>query len=174
MPVTTADPKIQIDIQQADLLTAAEDAVVIPTLSDGRMAEGIARRARRLGGPEVEEGATRCAPIAVGAAVMTTAGELPAKNVIHVPIIEQQGMRMGVENIRRATRAALLAATHYNLARIAVTGMGYEDGTVPLDEVARAIIDEVRAYKSTPPNEVVLMDTNESMLKAFHAELGEG
>lgn len=173
VPVTNAEPKIQIEIKNADLLTSEDDAILVPTHSDGRMVGEIAARAKQRGGEEVEREAMECAPIAVGAAVMTTAGELRAAHVIHVPLVEQPGVRLGVENIRRATRAGLLAASHYGLDRVALPGMGYEDGSVPFDEVARAIIDEVRAYKCTPPSTVVLMDTNAEMLEAFTNELGE-
>ena len=58
------------------------------------------------------------------AAVVTNAGTLFAKQVIHAPTMEQPGMKIGVENVRRATRAALLAAARTNIDLIAIPGMG--------------------------------------------------
>ena len=121
----------------------------------------------------MEELAAKSAPIAVGAALVTPGGKLGVTHVIHSPIIEQAGLRIGVENIRRATRAGLLAATHFQFDKVAIPGMGYGEGGVPHDEAARAIIDEIRAYKVTPPVEVVLMDTEPEMVKAFKTQLGE-
>ena len=145
----------------------------MPAFSDGRMVEGLAARIKRKGGDLVEELATQSAPIAVGAALVTPGGKLGVTHVIHAPIIEQVGLRIGVENIRRATRAGLLAATHFRFEKVAIPGMGYGEGGVPYDEAARAIIDEIRAYKVTPPCEVVLMDTHREMVRAFRTQLGE-
>ena len=55
---------------------------------------------RQLGIPTVldrfiQQAAMQAAPIAVGAAIVTTAGQLPAKNVIHVPTMEEPGMKIG-------------------------------------------------------------------------------
>ena len=173
MPATTSDPSIQVELEKADLLTYEGEAFIVPSYSDGRMAEGLAARVKKLGGDIVEELAAKSAPIAVGAALVTPGGNLGVSHVIHAPIIEQAGMRVGVENIRRATRAGLLAATHFQFEKVAIPGMGYGEGGVPHDEAARAIIDEIRAYKATPPTEVVLMDTDPDMLRAFRTQLGE-
>ena len=145
----------------------------MPAFSDGRMSEGIALRVKKRGGDLIEELAAQSAPIAVGAALVTPGGKLKVTHVIHAPIIEQAGLRIGVENIRRATRAGLLAATHFQFEKVAIPGMGYGEGGVPHDEAARAIIDEIRAYKITPPSVVVLLDTDRYMIRAFKNQLGE-
>ena len=71
-------------------------------------------------------------------------------------------------------RAGLLAATHYQLDSLGIPGMGYGENGVPHDEAARAIIDEVRAYKGQGPSQVTLMDRSDDMYEAFITELGEG
>jgi O-acetyl-ADP-ribose deacetylase (regulator of RNase III) len=121
----------------------------------------------------VEEEVIQSAPIAVGAAVVTEAGALDAQFLIHVPTVDAEGDKIGVENIRRATRAGLLAATHYKMERIAIPGFGYGEVGVPYDEAARAIIDEVRAYRGNHPEMIALIDEDEIMLAAFKQELGE-
>jgi O-acetyl-ADP-ribose deacetylase (regulator of RNase III) len=162
---------MQIEIRHADLVTFEGDGIIVPTTSDGIMAEGVASRIRAAAGREVETEAVKFAPIAVGASIGTTAGKLPVKHIIHAPIVEKTGMRVGIENIRRATRAGLLAATHFQLERIGIPGMGTGENGVPLDEAARAIIDEVRAYRGGKPSLVVLMDTDPEMVEAFSTEL---
>ena len=158
---------------EADLLDYEGEAFIMPAFSDGRMVEGLSLRAKKKGGKLVEDLASQSAPIAVGAALVTPGGKLGVTHVIHAPIIEQVGLRVGVENIRRATRAGLLAATHFQFYKVAIPGMGYGEGGVPHDEAARAIIDEIRAYKVTPPTEVVLMDSDPEMVQAFRTQLGE-
>jgi ADP-ribose pyrophosphatase YjhB (NUDIX family) len=88
----------------------------------------------------------QAAPIAVGAAIVTTAGQLPAKHVIHVPTMEEPGMKIGAENVRRAARAALIAADRNHFKVIAMPGIGTDLGEVPVDEAARAIVEEIRAH----------------------------
>ncbi len=173
MPVTSTEITTQIDALNEDLLAFDGDGIIVPTISDGLMRAGIAARVKDAAGGDVEEAAMGHAPIAVGAALVTEGGKLKTPRIIHAPIIEQAGMRVGVENIRRATRAGLLAATHYELDHIAIPGMGYGEAGVPFDEAARAIIDEVRAYKQEIPSRVTLMDATAEMFESFMAELGE-
>lgn len=173
MPVSTSYSNISIIAEQAELISFKGDGIIVPTISDGQMSEGIAAMVKKAAGAIVEEEATRSAPIAVGAAVVSSAGKMQISHIIHSPLLEHLGMRIGVENIRRATRAGLLAATHFNMEHIAIPGMGYGENQVPYDEAARAIIDEIRAYKSTPPTAVTLMATDEAMFAAFKTEIDE-
>ena len=119
----------------------------------------------------IEEEARASAPIAVGAAVITTGGELFVKAVIHAPTMEEPGMKIGVENVRRATRAALLAASRSSHETIAFPGLGTGVGGVPYDEAARAMVDELRAHKQPQPSIVYLIATNDDMLFAFEDAL---
>lgn len=159
---------MEIEISQGDPVTYVGDGLVLPTNSYGQMSEGLAGRVRRAGGKDLEKEALRSAPIAVGAAVATSGGKLGVDKVIHVPVVEQAGLRIGIENVRRATRAGLLAANHFRLDRICIPGFGYGENGIPYDETARAIIDELSAFKGNCPSHVTLMDTDEEMIRAFH------
>ncbi|MCC6751191.1 MAG: macro domain-containing protein [Deltaproteobacteria bacterium] len=158
---------MQIELRNSDVLTFEGDGIIVPTISEGQMVEGVAARIRALVGPSIEEEVTKHAPIAVGAAFVTAAGPLPVKHLIHVPLAEAVGMRIGIENIRRATRAGLLGATKFGLERVAIPGMGYGELGVPHDEAARAMIDEALAYKGTHPSLVVFMDEDPDMWEAL-------
>lgn len=164
---------MQIEVILADLLKFDGDAILVPTISDGHMVEGIAARVKDAAGAEVEEEVARSAPIAVGAAVATSSGKLSVSKIIHVPVTETVGIKVGVENVRRATRAGLLAATHFQLERVAIPGFGYGELGVPMDEAARAIIDEVLAYKNPFPTTVVLLDSDPDMVESFEHELSD-
>jgi O-acetyl-ADP-ribose deacetylase len=165
--------KAQIEIRTADLLDFEGDGIVVPTVSEGFMIEGTAARVKAVAGKTVEDEARKSAPIAVGAAIVTSAGALSVRHIVHVPVTEQAGMKIGVENIRRATRAGLLASTRFQLERIAIPGIGFGEIGVPCDEAARAIIDEVRAYRGAHPALVVLLDTDPEMVAAFSQMLGD-
>ena len=162
---------MQVHVARAELWTLPVDAVVNPANSLGIMGGGISGTLRRQGGDAIQQAAMQAAPIAVGAAIVTTAGQLPAKHVIHVPTMEEPGQKIGAENVRRAARAALIAADRNNLKVIAIPGIGTDLGEVPFDEAARAIVEEIRAHRRPNPETIYLVDTNEEMVFALEEAL---
>jgi len=162
---------MQVHVAKAELWTLPVDAVINPANSLGIMGCGIGGMLRRQGGDVIQQAAMAAAPIAVGAALVTTAGQLPAKHVIHVPTMEEPGMMIGAENVRRAARAALIAADRNNLKVIAIPGIGTDLGNVPIDEAARAIVEEIRAHRRPCPETIYLVDMNDQMVAALEEAL---
>jgi O-acetyl-ADP-ribose deacetylase (regulator of RNase III) len=163
--------RMVIHVALGDITQLTVDAIVNPANSLGIMENGVARTIKVEGGDSVEEEAKSAAPVAVGAAVVTGAGQLWCKAVIHAPTMEEPGMKIGVENVRRATRAALLAAGRNGYETIAFPGMGTGTGQVPYDEAARAMVDELRAHKMPQPSTIWLIATNHDMIYAFEDAL---
>lgn len=162
---------MQVHVAKADLTLIPVDAIVNPANSLGIMGGGVAAAIKRRGGDKIQQEAMACAPIAVGAAVVTTAGKLYAKAVIHAPTMEEPGLKVGVENVRRATRAALIAAAVNGFDMIAMPGLGTGIGGVDRGEAARAMVDELRAHRQAKPQTIYLVDTDEIMLAAFEEAL---
>ncbi|HEX2689231.1 MAG TPA: macro domain-containing protein [Kofleriaceae bacterium] len=162
---------MQVHIARAELWSLPVDAVVNPANSLGIMGGGIGGSLRRQGGDTIQQEAMKVAPIAVGAAIVTTAGQLPAKHVIHVPTMEEPGMKIGAENVRRAARAALIAADRNHFKVIAMSGIGTDLGDVPIDEAARAIVEEIRAHRRPNPETIYLVDTSDEMVFALEDAL---
>jgi O-acetyl-ADP-ribose deacetylase (regulator of RNase III) len=162
---------VQVHVARAELWTLPVDAVVNPANSLGIMGGGIGGSLRRQGGDAIQQAAMQAAPIAVGAAIVTTAGQLPAKHVIHVPTMEEPGMKIGAENVRRAARAALIAADRNSFKVIAIPGIGTDLGDVPADEAARAIVEEIRAHRRPNPETIYLVDTSEEVVFALEEAL---
>jgi O-acetyl-ADP-ribose deacetylase (regulator of RNase III) len=160
-----------IHVALGDITQLSVDAIVNPANSLGIMENGVARTIRVEGGEAIEAEARASAPIAVGAAVVTQAGSLFCKAVIHAPTMEEPGMRVGVENVRRAARASLLAAGRHEFASIAFPGLGTGTGQVPYDEAARAMVDELRAHRQPNPSTVWLIATNNDLIYAFEDAL---
>jgi O-acetyl-ADP-ribose deacetylase (regulator of RNase III) len=160
-----------IHVARGDLTQLPVDAIVNPSNSLGTMIGGLAASIRDRGGQSIEDEARASAPIAVGAAVITTAGDLFAKAVIHAPTMEEPGMKIGVENVRRATRAALLAASRSNHDIVAFPALGTGVGGVPFDEAARAMVDEIRAHRQAQPSTVYLIAQSEEGVSAFEDAL---
>jgi O-acetyl-ADP-ribose deacetylase len=160
-----------IHIAKSDITEMAVDAVVNPANSLGIMGGGVAAALSRKGGPAIQREAMSLAPIAIGAAVVTNAGQLWAKQVIHAPTMEEPGEKVGIENVRRATRAALIAAAHHGIETIAMPGMGTGLGGVDPADAARAMVDELRAHRQPKPSTVYLVDINDEILLSFEEAL---
>jgi len=162
---------MQVHVARAEIVTLPVDAIVNPANSLGIMGGGLPGMIRRHGGDSIQQAAMAAAPIAIGAAIITAAGQLPCKHVIHVPTMEEPGVKIGAENVRRAARAALIAADINEFKVIAFPGMGTDLGDVPCDEAARAIVEEIRAHRRTFPETIYLVDTSEVMVEAFEEAL---
>ncbi len=162
---------MQIEVRKADLLTFEGDGIVVPTVATGQMQTAIAARVLAQVGEEVQAEVIDHAPIAVGACLVTGGKPLPVRYLIHAPVIEEPGMRVGIESIRRSVRASLLGATRYEMQSIGIPGFGYDEAGVSHEETARAIIDEITGYKNSYPQNAVLLDRDEEMIEAFETQL---
>ena len=158
---------MQIHVARSELLELPVDAVVCPTNSEGWMREGVAAALRERGGAKIEDEVRASAPIAVGAALVTGGGTLWAKHVIHAPMTEVPGMKIGVENVRRATRAALIAAAQSSFDIIGMPLIGVGPNGMLSDEAARAMVDELRAHRQPKPVTIYLVSQSEFELNAF-------
>ncbi|MFH1132111.1 MAG: macro domain-containing protein [Pseudomonadota bacterium] len=157
----------QVKVKNQNILEFEGDAILVPTISEGLMVYGIAASVKEITGQEVEDQVLKHAPLAVGAALVTEAKSMHVRFLVHSPIIEALGLRFGIENIRRCTRAALLATNHHQIAQLAIPGFCWEECDVPVDEIARAILDEIRGFRGPHPTELFLVDENPDMLEAF-------
>ena len=157
---------MKIKVLKGDLTELEVDAIVNPANSLGYMGGGVAGAIKRKGGREIEEEAVKKSPIEVGSAVATTSGKLKCRYVIHAPTMEKPAMRISVDNVRKATRAALELAKDMGIKRIAFPGMGTGVGGVKEEDAAKAMIETIKEYLDFF-DEVVLVDINDKMVNAW-------
>ena len=134
-----------VEVLETDITTLEVDAIA--NAANTRLAHGggVAGAISRAGGPEVQRESDRRAPIGLGAAVETTAGEMPARWVIHAATMVLGGpTSAGI--IRRATAATLWKAEELNIRSLALVAFGTGVGGFPLDEAARIEAEEVRRH----------------------------
>jgi len=134
----------KIKVVKGDLTKMDVQAIVNPANSSGVMGGGVAYYIKRAGGEIIEQEARRQAPIQVGEAVLTPAGKLKARHVIHAPTMKYPAMRIPAANARVATRAALDLAIKNGIKRVAFPGMGTGVGGVSYKEAASVMVDEIR------------------------------
>src|ERR671920_151919 len=98
-----------VEVLEIDITKLEVDAIA--NAANTRLAHGggVAGAISRAGGPAVQRESDEKAPIGLGEAVETTAGEMPARYVIHAATMELGGPT-SAEIIARATRATLTKA----------------------------------------------------------------
>jgi len=155
-----------IVVRRGDITQIDCDAIVNPANSFGYMGGGVAGAIKRIGGIEIENEAISKAPINIGKAIATTAGNLPCKYVIHAPTMEKPAMKIGVENVKLATHAALDLGVELNLKTIAIPGMGTGVGRVPVEDAAKAITGIAKEFENKF-EKIILIDRNQDMTNSF-------
>ncbi len=157
---------MKIKVLKGDLTEINTDAIVNPANSLGYMGGGVAGAIKRKGGEEIEKEAVEKAPIPVGKAIATTPGRLKCRYVIHAPTMERPAMRIGVDNVEKATRAAFELAKSMKLKSIALPGMGTGVGGVKEEDAAIAMMNVAKDYVEYF-DEIIFIDINERMVDAW-------
>ena len=135
----------RIEVREADITQLELDAIANAANTQLRHAGGVAAAISRAGGPEVQRESDRAAPIDLGDAVETTAGDMPARWVVHAATMELGGPT-SAEIIRRATASTLRRADELGAASLGLVAFGTGVGGFPLDEAARIEVEEVRLH----------------------------
>ena len=166
---------VNIIVLTGDITKQKVDAIVNPANSLMTMGGGVAGAIKKAGGKEIEDEAMKHAPVAVGKAIATGAGQLEARHVIHAPTMEMPAMRIDKWNVQSAVRGALECAKQLGINTIAFPGMGTGVGGLSLEEAARAIVNEIKKHidEGTSLNRIVLVGFSENLTHAFEKAITE-
>jgi O-acetyl-ADP-ribose deacetylase (regulator of RNase III) len=134
-----------IEVKQADITKLEVDAIANAANTQLRHGGGVAGAISRAGGPAVQAESDERAPIGLGKAVETTAGEMPCSWVIHAATMELGGPT-SAETIRSATASTLAKADELGAKSLALVAFGTGVGGFPLDEAARIEVEEVQRH----------------------------
>lgn len=136
---------ITLDILEGDITSQNVDAIVNAANDALWMGGGVAGAIKSRGGGIIEREAIALGPIDPGDAVVTTAGRLPARYVIHAAVMGQD-LRTCDTFIGCATTRALDRARELNLASVAFPALGTGVGAFPLERCAEIMIDAIQAH----------------------------
>lgn len=164
---------IEIEIWQGEIAELEVDAVIIPANESLFMTAPVAASVKRHAGNEVETEAVAQGPVMAGRAVVTGGGRLAAPYVIHAVGVGHD-LRRDPKQLRRALEAALDAADHLSLRRIAVGPIGVERGVFPAAQAAEILLDTIveRAERGgSVPESVVVAVTRSDELAEYLAAL---
>lgn len=133
----------RIECWNGDICELEVDAIVNPANLSLWMATGVGGAIKRAGGDAIEFAAVRQAPVPLGEAIVTTAGTLAAKAVIHAVSLDRDRRTSGPV-IDAAVRNAMARAREIGATNIAFPALGTGVGGFPLDEAARIAVEAVR------------------------------
>jgi len=132
----------EIKVALGDITEVRADAIVNAANNKLLMGGGVAGVIKRKGGRIIEQEALKKAPIKVGGAVETGAGELAVKYVIHAATMGMD-FRTDEIKIRDAAASALKLAKELKIKSIVFPALGCGTGGFPLLASAKIIAQEV-------------------------------
>ena len=138
-------PPITLTILEGDITARAVDAIVNAANNALWMGSGVAGAIKSKGGAQIEREAMAQGPISPGETVLTTAGALPARHVIHAAVMGQD-LRTDAGLIREATTSSLALAAKRQLTSIAFPALGTGVGGFPISDCARVMLEAVRVH----------------------------
>jgi O-acetyl-ADP-ribose deacetylase (regulator of RNase III) len=134
-----------LELVKGDITEQDVDAIVNAANSSLMLGGGVAGAIRRKGGPSIQEECNRIGACPVGNAVITTAGDLRARHVIHAV-----GPRMGEghedEKLRGATLRSLELADRRGLVSIAFPAISTGIFGFPIDRCADIMLTSVTEH----------------------------
>jgi O-acetyl-ADP-ribose deacetylase (regulator of RNase III) len=162
----------RIELWNGDICDLEVDAIVNPANLSLWMSTGVGGEIKRAGGDAIEFAAVRQAPAPLGAAVVTPAGQLAARVVIHAVSLDRD-RRTSAAVIDRAVRSAMACARDVGARSIAFPAMGTGVGGFPLDEAARVTVRAVRQELPASPGieHVIFAMRGAAPYEAFEAAI---
>jgi O-acetyl-ADP-ribose deacetylase len=162
----------EVEVRQADITKLDVDAIANAANTELRHGGGVAGAIVRAGGRVIQDESDDAAPIELGDAVETSAGELPSKWVIHAATMELGGPT-SADIIRRATASTLRRADELGAKSVGLVAFGTGVGGFPVDEAARIEVEEVRRHLDAGSgiDRVVFAVFGDDARRAFEAAL---
>jgi O-acetyl-ADP-ribose deacetylase len=159
-----------LEVIQGDITVLEVDAIANAANDHLWMGAGVAGAIKRAGGEEIEREAVSLGPIPTGEAVATGAGRLHARHVIHGAVMGQD-LRTSADLVARTTRRCLEVADGLGARSLALPAFGTGVGGFPLDECARLMVSEARAFGARSLERVVFSVYGADAEEAFTAAL---
>jgi O-acetyl-ADP-ribose deacetylase (regulator of RNase III) len=159
----------ELEVAQADVTTLEVDAIANAANTQLAHGGGVAAAISRAGGAELQRESRERAPIGLGEAVETTAGDMPALWVIHAATMEPGGAT-SADIVERATHSTLSVAEGLGCRSLALVAFGTGVGGFPLEEAARIMVGVAREHEGRLERILFAVRGDEAE-RAFRAEL---
>jgi O-acetyl-ADP-ribose deacetylase (regulator of RNase III) len=141
-------PPLTVEFVNDDIAIQTTDAIVNAANNVFWMGSGVAGAIKARGGQKIEDEAMAHGPVEPGECVITSAGRLPSRHVIHAAVMGQD-LRTSADLIEVATENALKLADAQHLTSIALPAFGTGVGGFPVADCARAMMRSVQRHAPT-------------------------
>jgi O-acetyl-ADP-ribose deacetylase len=163
-----------IHVSQEPLEQTRVDGVVRAIRSDLAPVNASARDVGTAAGGTVAERLERVGSLPLGGAVVTPAGDLPAKFVIHVVIMSEDEPQTAA-SVRRALENGLRRASDFGMESLAVPALGIGVGNTEPEEAARLLVEILAAHvdMGAPPLDLTIAVSSPFEAALFERIVGE-
>ncbi len=155
-----------LTIQDVDVIVNAANAKL---LHGGGVAAAIARAGGSIVDEESQAWVQANGPVGPGTAAVTSAGNMPASDVVHVVGPVYAPGRDNEHMLRMAVRAALDTAQHLGASTVAMPAISAGIYGYPVEEATAVIADTVRSWLIDNPGVFA-----EVRLVAFGTDTADG
>ena len=166
-----------IVLRRADITTLRVDAIVNAANQHLQRGGGVDGAIHRAAGPSLQQELdSRYSGCPTGSAVVTSAGELPARHVVHaVGPRWRDGGHGEPDQLRSAYRTAFRLAAEHGCATVAAPSISTGIYGFPVEKAAPIAIEEARGaleVPGTPLREITFALFSDHDLAVFRGALG--
>jgi O-acetyl-ADP-ribose deacetylase (regulator of RNase III) len=161
---------MNIELVEGDITGCKVDAIVNAANNNLWMGSGVAGAIKRRGGDAIEAEAIKLGPIEIGHVVITGAGTLAARHIIHAAVMGQD-LIPTADSIRSCTINALQAAEQIGLHSVAFPALGTGIGGFSLDLCAKLMGGVFRGHNAIHLERIVVVLFGETAFAAFSRSL---
>lgn len=148
-PVERKVNQTVVRLMQGDLTSLEVDAFVHYAREDLELGSGYGTAIQSRGGGAIRKELEKIGRIPMGGAVITSAGALGARHIIHAcgPKFQEADTE---RKLRECMESALRLAGEKNLARLAFPPMGAGFYGIPLELCGRVMTEAIRSFAAGP------------------------
>ena len=159
-------------IVKDDITAMDVECFVYYAQSDLKLGSGFGSAISVRGGPSIQKELDKLGSIDMGEAVISDAGELKAKYIIHAngPKFQEENLE---QKLKDTTLNVLKLADEKGISQIAMPLMGCGFYGIPLDVSAKVTLNTVKEYfeGNTNIKEVIFCANDNREFKPFRAQL---
>lgn len=161
-----------IRVLRAELAELDADAVLRPVSAEWEAVTPAMRRLEQAAGPQLAAWCERLGEPPVGSALITPAGALRVRYVVHV-VVRSRTEPVSEPVVRRALRNGLRRLQEWGIERVAMPPIGTGAGNLDADDVARIMLDEYYDHATTAdyPTAVTIAVSSDYELETFRGQL---
>lgn len=164
-----------IKLVRGDITERNTDAIVNAANSYLKHGGGVAAAIVRKGGSTIQDESDKIGFVPVGSAVITTAGKLSSKAVIHV-VGPRTGEGNEDEKLTNAVKNALLLASKQNFSSISMPAISSGIFGFPKDKCAKILVEESKRFLENETTSIEVIEfciIDDETIEYFKAQFSD-